>query len=182
MTTIRRRFHADERGMTMIELLIAAFLTVLLGAFTMEFYVSQHKAWLVEVEVSDIQQNARAALDEIATHMRICGYHVGAHPAYASGADTVISYYQNDSTAHLDTVMFFVDAADSSRPMLMRRLNAGSAEPFAEFVESMRLTVLTPDLVELSLTARGEDPDDELIHGDGYRRRTLTSQVKIRNL
>lgn len=172
----------NQRGVTLVEVLIAAFLTVLVGAATMEFYVTQHKVWLVEAEVSEIQQNARAALDEIASKMKMGGYQVGAHPAFEVGQDSIIVYYRNDSTAHIDTVSYFIDASNPSRPWLMRQFNAGSAEHYAENVENMTMTLRSSRLIEVSLVARAGRPDSTIIDGDGYRRRTLTTQIRIRNL
>lgn len=172
----------NQRGVTLVEVLIASFLTVLVGAAAMEFYVTQHKAWIIETEVSEIQQNARAALDEIASKMKMGGYQVGAHPAFEIGQDSIIVYYRNDSTAHIDTVAYFVDASNPSRPWLMRQFNADAAEPYAENVENMTMTLLSSRLIELSLVARAGRPDSTIIDGDGYRRRTLTTQIRIRNL
>lgn len=175
-------FLRNQRGVTLVEVLIASFLTVIVGAAAMEFYVTQHKAWLIETEVSEIQQNARAALDAIASTMKMGGYQVGAHPAFEIGQDSIIVYYRNDSTAHIDTVAYFVDASNPSRPWLMRQFNADAAEPYAENVENMTMTLMSSRLIELSLVARAGRPDSTIIGGDGYRRRTLTTQIRIRNL
>ncbi len=172
----------NQRGVTLVEVLIASFLTVLVGAAAMEFYVTQHKTWIIETEVSEIQQNARAALDEIASKMKMGGYQVGAHPAFEVGQDSIIVYYRNDSTAHIDTVAYFVDASNPSRPWLMRQFNSDAAEAYAENVETMTMTLLSSRLIELSLVARAGRPDSTIIDGDGYRRRTLTTQIRIRNL
>lgn len=148
----------------------------------MEFYVTQHKAWIIETEVSEIQQNARAALDEIGTKMKMGGYQVGVHPAFEVGQDSIVVYYRNDSTAHIDTVSYFVDASNPQRPWLMRQLNSEDSEPYAENVEDITMTVLSSRLIELSLIARAGRPDSTIIDGDGYRRRTLTTQVRVRNM
>lgn len=181
MNTLRR-IHRNQSGMTLIELLIACLLTVIVGAAAMEFYVSQHKAWLIETEVAEIQQNARAALDEIGGRMRMGGYQVGVHPAFEVGNDSIVVYYRNDSTSHIDTVAYFVDASNPNRPWLMRSFNDGTAEPFAENVEDLTMTVLSARLIEVSLIARAGRPDSTLIDGDGYRRRALTTQIRVRNL
>jgi len=174
--------HSDVRGVTMVELLISSFLTVLVAGAAMSFYITQHKAWLIENEVGEIQQNARAALDEIAGTMKMGGYQVGAHPAFEVGTDSVVVYFRNDSTAHIDTMAYFVDASSPSRPWLMRRLNHGTSEPYAENVESLTMSVLSSRLLELALVARASQPDSSIIAGDGYRRRTLTTQIRVRNM
>jgi hypothetical protein len=174
--------HTDERGTTMVELLIASFLTVLVAGAAMQFYITQHKAWMIETEVSEIQQNARAALDEIAGRMKMGGYQVGVHPAFEVGNDSVVVYYRNDSTSHIDTVAYYVDASTPSTPWLMRRWNGDTPEPFAENVESLTMSILSGRLLELSLVARANRSDSTIIDGDGYRRRTLSTQIRVRNL
>ena len=64
----------DQKGMTIIELLIAALLTFVIGGAALEFYSAQHNHWLAQTDVSDMQQNARALKDELTANIRSSGY------------------------------------------------------------------------------------------------------------
>ncbi len=72
-------------GVTLIELLIASIIGVISTAAAVELYVSQHKNWLMQENLSDQQQNGRAGVDEIAAKCRMAGY--GTFP----GMEAIIS-------------------------------------------------------------------------------------------
>ena len=55
-----------ESGFTILELLIALFLGGVIALFALKFYVNEHNNFLVQRNVSDMQQNLRAALREVA--------------------------------------------------------------------------------------------------------------------
>ncbi|MFQ6002509.1 MAG: PilW family protein [Candidatus Zixiibacteriota bacterium] len=78
----------DEKGITLMELLIALLLTFIVGSAALEFYVSQHNQWLVQEQISDMQQNARATMNELATNIRMAGYGMPQGVQYIYGADT----------------------------------------------------------------------------------------------
>ncbi|MFQ5607676.1 MAG: PilW family protein [Candidatus Zixiibacteriota bacterium] len=56
----------SESGFTILELLIALFLGGVIALFALKFYVNEHNNYLVQRNVSDMQQNLRAALREVA--------------------------------------------------------------------------------------------------------------------
>lgn len=79
MNTIKRidsSEFGDQKGFTILELLIALFLTALLATFVMQVYVNQHKVVIIQDQVAEMQQNARAAIDEITRQVRMAGYGV----------------------------------------------------------------------------------------------------------
>jgi len=63
-----------EKGFTLIELLIAmALALVIIGALSGAF-VSQRKTYAVQEQVSEMIQNARAAMDMISREIKMAGY------------------------------------------------------------------------------------------------------------
>lgn len=171
----------NERGVTLVELLIAAVLTVIVAGATMEFYLSQHKTWLVEAEIAEVQYNVRASLDEIAGALRMGGYQVPGHPPFAVGTDTLVIYYRNDATAEVDTMTYFVESDANSQSNLYKKPKNEDPQVLAENVESLALTKLGPNLIDISIIARTIKSDSVVVHGDGYRRRTFATQVRLRN-
>ncbi len=171
----------NQRGVTLVELLIAAVLTIIVAAAAMEFYLSQHKTWLVESEIAEVQYNVRASLDEIASALRMGGYQVPGHPPFAVGNDTLIIYFRNEATAEVDTMTYYVESNDASQYNLYKKPKGGDPEVLAENVESLELTTLGPNLIDISITARTTRSDSVMVHGDGYRRRTFATQVRLRN-
>ena len=171
-----------ERGFSLVELLIAAVLTIIVAGAAMEFYITQHKTWLLEGDVAEVQYNVRASLDEIASALRMGGYQIPGHAPYALGDDTLIIFFRNETTAEVDTLTYFVATDDGSKYNLYKKLKNQYPAVLAENVEAFELTKIGPNLIDISLTARTIKSDSTLIHGDGYRRRTFTTQVRLRNM
>jgi len=55
----------NNRGYTIIEMLVAVLITGILASAGFEFYISMHNQTLAQEEISDMQQASRASLQEI---------------------------------------------------------------------------------------------------------------------
>ena len=168
-----------ESGFTIVELLIAAFLTSLITFVAMDAYLTQHQQFLVQEQVSDMQQRCRATLDDISFNLRQSGfnnpdslvsYRVGLA---ANGPDTL------EINHHGNNIYYYIDASDSTHPNLIKSIN-GNVQIFADDVEGFELTVLGTYLVEVQITARSASIDEHT--AKDYRRRTYTARVNIRNI
>ena len=95
----------DTRGFTMIELLLAAMVSIIVIGAAFGVYITQHKHLLVQEQISDMQQNLRAGMDELALKIRMAGYNLptGLAPQIASNTnpDTIEIIYD---TGNLDNV------------------------------------------------------------------------------
>lgn len=167
----------NQKGITLIELLIAAFLTALLSAAAMEFYVRQHGQWLTQEQVSDMQQNARVCMDELTKNIRKAGYQLVGQTAFQIRGDTLALFYK-DSTI-IDTLRFYVSRTDTLHPVLVKKLNAGTPQVYAENIDSVRF-VQAGSVIQVTIIAR-QDRKDEDYSGGSYRKRVCVSRVKIRN-
>lgn len=87
----------SSAGVTLLEVLIAAIIGVIATAAAVELYIHQHKNWMIQDGVSDLQQNGRAAVDEIASKVRMAGYGV------APGLEAIISR-EASGTADPDSI------------------------------------------------------------------------------
>ena len=168
----------SQKGITLIEVLIAALLTFVVGSAALEFYALQHNQWLAQEDISDMQQNARVALDEITTNVRKAGFGVVAnHPTLLLGTDSIIVFIK-DSTK-IDTISYYIDRHNSRNPNLMKKVNSLYPTIFAENIESLTFNKVGK-LVTLTIVAREKRKDPHYI-GDHYRRRTLVSKAEVRN-
>jgi hypothetical protein len=167
-----------QKGVSLIELLIAVTLTVLIGAAMSEFYASQHNQFLVQERITDMQQNVRVAMEEITKNIRKAGYGLTGHPVISVGADTLTVYFLSGS--QVDTVAYYLSRADSMHPNLVRKIGSGPAQVFAEDIDSLRFSQ-NGQLISVRIVAREKTKDDSFI-GDKYRRRVLSSFVRVRNL
>ena len=64
------------KGFTIIEMLIAASISMIIVGSALSVYLTQHKHLLVQEQISDMQQNIRASMQELATKIRMAGYNV----------------------------------------------------------------------------------------------------------
>jgi len=100
----------SERGMTLVEILVALFITGVLTAAMFRVYINQHHAWMIQDSVIEMQQNARAGIDELTRQCRMAGYQLPnslpAVEAYDTNPDTIVITYQSAScSAPIDKKM-----------------------------------------------------------------------------
>ena len=100
-THIRKvRAWRDRRGFTLVELLIALFLTGVVTTFILNTFIVQHKQMVVQDQIVDAQQNGRAAIDELTRQIRMAGYNLplGLPPifAYNTNPDTIVINYNTE--------------------------------------------------------------------------------------
>lgn len=65
---------ASNKGFTLIELLIAMLVGSMVMAAVMVSFQSQHKVYLAQDEVVEMQQNVRVAMDMITREIRMAGF------------------------------------------------------------------------------------------------------------
>ncbi|MCP4566721.1 MAG: prepilin-type N-terminal cleavage/methylation domain-containing protein [FCB group bacterium] len=106
-----KRIFRSNAGFTLIELLVALLITGIITAAMFRVYVNQHHAWMIQDSVIEMQQNARAAIDELTRQLRMTGYALpnGTSPmaVYNTNPDTIAVFYRNNTTceASLDADM-----------------------------------------------------------------------------
>ncbi len=88
------------KGLSLIEVLIAMLMTGIITAAIFKVYINQHKNWTVQDEITDMQQNARAAIDEITRNVRMAGYALPLGlpciKAFNTDPDTILINYSNN--------------------------------------------------------------------------------------
>ena len=175
---MRENMLRDQKGVTLIEVLIASLITLIIGAAALGFYVAQHNSWLVQEDVSEMQQNLRVVLDEISKNIRKAGFGIPAgHPTIMVQQGALTVFYQD--SVKIDTVRYYVSWADSLHPRLLKRVNSDYARPYAEDIESIQFSQ-ADKLITITIVAREGRKDPEYT-GDGYRRRTIVSRAEVRN-
>ena len=66
----------ENSGITLIELIIAAGISVIVVGAALSAYLTQHKHYVAQTQVTDMQANIRSSLQELATKIRMAGYNV----------------------------------------------------------------------------------------------------------
>jgi hypothetical protein len=85
------------KGFSIMEILIALVLTAFVTAAIFKVYINQHKNWIIQGDVTDMQQNARAAVDELTRQIRMAGFELPlglpAIEADNTNPDTILINY-----------------------------------------------------------------------------------------
>jgi len=68
------RDSRGERGVTLVELLVALVLSSILILVLYRTFVGQHKTYTVQEQVFDVQQNARAMMGRMVREIRMAGF------------------------------------------------------------------------------------------------------------
>jgi Tfp pilus assembly protein PilW len=89
------------RGASLLEVLIALAITGVVTLAIFKAYITQHRHYIVQEDVTDIQQNARAAIDELIRHVRMAGYDLpmglAAITPSNTNPDTITLTYHTDA-------------------------------------------------------------------------------------
>jgi type IV pilus assembly protein PilW len=255
-----------NKGLTLIELLIALVLSSVLVASLYRIFITQQNTYTVQDQVADMQQNIRGAIDRMTREIRMAGYGGNILAVFgnvngftnlitpASNSITIImadevgvlkqnatkgtnqvkvtnaSLFDTDKKKYLclngldnylvqsvvsDTITLTTSLAEDhlanesvylvkamtydlglsgGKTALRRNENTGGgAQPLADNVEGLQYTYfdadgnITPNppdirMIKVTVTAKTNMADPEYKGGDGYRRRTLFSSIKARNM
>ncbi len=111
-----RKILRSSKGASLIEVLIGLFLAGLVTAAIFELYINQHKQWSIQEDRTEIQQNARAAIDELTRTVRMAGHALpiglSAVEAFNTNPDTItINFVEDECQAVLTAAMGSYGAA-----------------------------------------------------------------------
>ncbi|MBL7203977.1 MAG: prepilin-type N-terminal cleavage/methylation domain-containing protein [Desulfobacteraceae bacterium] len=193
-----------DSGFTLIELLIAMALALVVITSLSSAFISQRKTYAVQEQITEMIQNARAALDMISREVKMAGYDpMGAGivgiPYSTAQLEIRADLNGNGATsdASEDIVYKFYDSGDPDYPyQIKRKTGAGTFQPFAENIQSFTFKYLESDgttevtdaagegnirQIKITVTARTSEPDPDYSQ-NGYRTYTLTSRITPPNL
>jgi prepilin-type N-terminal cleavage/methylation domain-containing protein len=88
----------SNAGFSLIEVMVALAITGFITAAIFETFKTQHKHYMVQDDITTIQQNARASIDELTRQIRQAGYGVPSQfpciVAANTNPDTITLIYQ----------------------------------------------------------------------------------------
>jgi prepilin-type N-terminal cleavage/methylation domain-containing protein len=249
----------NKKGITLVELLIVLVISAILVAAVYRTFIYQQRAYTVQDQVVEMQQNVRSAINKMMREIRITGFGNVTSVLPVNGHNDIIRVKGNPSEPRLTIVGGFKQINDASgNPITVVSINGnqitlsavtnefdgnnnryisiggvsssivnsrtnnvltlrdtppsylignyifqvqaitydvnnslvltrddhlgGGAQPLADNIEDLTFQQPSTDTIQMTLTARTRDPDPQLGGGDGYRRRQITSTIKLRNL
>jgi prepilin-type N-terminal cleavage/methylation domain-containing protein len=112
-----------QKGLTLIELLIAMTMTGILGAGIYRTFVGQQHTYQVQEDIVDLQQNVRMAISQMVRDIRMAGF--GRVDAKTFGASGMHGKYKNTVTPNNDSVT--VVAAYQEVTTLAENIGSGNS-------------------------------------------------------
>lgn len=100
----------NQKGITLIEILIAVVITGAVTAAIFKLYITQHKNYIVQDDITIIQQNVRASIDELSREIRMAGYDlpIGIEAIRSSNTDPdtiTLVYHTSDCETYISAPM-----------------------------------------------------------------------------
>jgi prepilin-type N-terminal cleavage/methylation domain-containing protein len=111
------RNKLDEKGITLIELMVALVICGIIVAAIYRVFVAQTRAYTTQEEVGDIQQNVRNAMELLIQDIRMAGFDNDKtsnvsppDPPIAPFDNQIIIFYEDDTIPAVRTVTYYIDA------------------------------------------------------------------------
>jgi len=90
-------FISKEYGFTLIEIMIAMAITGIISAAIVSSFLSQQKTYIIQENVTEMQQNLRAGMDLLVREIRMAGYDPDSDSSAGAGITTAIVDGNNNS-------------------------------------------------------------------------------------
>ena len=105
-----KRIIGNATGTSLVEILIALALTGIITGAVLGLYYRQHSNYMIQDDITNVQQNARASIDELTRQIRLAGYDLPAGvPAMVcanTNPDTITLHYAvNNCDTYLSSAM-----------------------------------------------------------------------------
>jgi prepilin-type N-terminal cleavage/methylation domain-containing protein len=100
----------SQRGTTFLEVMIALTIMGVVTTAIFKLYITQHKNYMTQDDITTIQQNVRASIDELSRHIRMAGYDLPLGLPSITAANTdpdtiTITYLSNGCDTYLSAAM-----------------------------------------------------------------------------
>jgi len=167
---------AEERGFTLVEVVVAVLLFVVVVGAALALYQQGILSWRREEARVDVQENLRIGLDRMSRELR------GALSFEKAGDDFVEFKIRNDKGG-VDFISYYVAYSNTARCYQLLRRAGSTANPVASYVTGLTLAYYDADnnptqnlesirRVEITLTGRkGNGPEVK-----------MTTSVRVRAL
>lgn len=170
-----------NKGFTLLELLIAAILTIVISSAALTFLARSNQQYYSQEEISEMQQSLRASMQEIVKQVRMAGFGL---PDTLPGIDIdTIPSAADTLTVFRDTfaIKFYIDATtDSLHPSLIKSVN-NVPSLYATDISQFEVRWLSSRSIRITLSAKTSKADYDIGGGNALCR-SETQIVNLRNI
>ena len=188
----------NERGFTLIELVIGLAISLILMGVAVSIFNVQRKSYSLQEQVTEMQQNVRAAMDMMVREIRMAGYDPTESGFVGIGTNTttllqILADIDGNGTStgtNEDITYRYYNVSDATYPReIKRNTGGGGFQPFAENIDGCSFlyydsngiaTTTASSIRQIRITVTGmtDKPDPDF----GFSYGTLTSLVTPENL
>jgi type IV pilus assembly protein PilW len=150
---MKNQWHLDTKGVTLIELLVALVISALVIGGIYRLFVAQTKAYTVQDQVVEVQQNIRSAMEILLRDLRMAGYDSDSLTSKISVASPIVVdpvtgdhkvtlNYEYDDTTQC-TVEYRLDGDILRRRQIITKddgSNTDETQDLLEHVEAVNFT------------------------------------------
>ncbi len=151
MSSINRSL---QRGLSLIELMIAMTLSLLVAAAMIALFANSKETYNMNESLARLQENGRFAMSLMSRDLRWADYRAcitrdllpnaitGGNNSGFNNSDTVTIVYQTNECAGVDTTfttVYTVQEGALGRPSLFRSINGAAAEELVEDIANVQL-------------------------------------------
>ncbi len=192
----------NEQGFTMVELVVGLAISLILMGIAVKIFLVQQRAYNVQGQLSEMQQNIRAATDMIVRESKMAGYNPTGAIFNGITYDTSqlriladIAEPADGTTTGTNEDITYKYYGDPDFQIKRKGSTGGNFQPLAENIQAFTFDYYdanegTPttssDIRQIKITITGRtakaDPDLKRVDGVGYRYGTLTTFVTPENL
>jgi type IV pilus assembly protein PilW len=188
----------NERGFALTEVVIGLAIGLILMGVAVSMLNVQRKSYSFQEQVTEMQQNIRAAADMMIREIRMAGYDPSGSGLVGIGTHTatllqILADHDGNGTTtgtNEDITYRYYDANDASYPrQIKRKTGGGTFQPFAEHIDALNFsyydgngvaTSTASTIRQIEITIRGRTAKNDPVFG--YRYGTLTSRITPKNL
>ncbi len=194
----------NEQGFTIMELVVGLAISLILMGIAVKIFLVQQKSYNVQGQLSEMQQNIRAATDMIVRETKMAGYDptdlgfdgIGNNSS-ATSIQILADLDGTETTTGTNEDITYKYYGDPDFQIKRKGSTGGNFQPLAENIQVFTLSYFnansvdigtsTPaDIRQIKITITGRtakaDPDLKRVDGVGYRYGTLTTFVTPENL
>lgn len=188
----------NEEGFTLIEIVIGLAISLILMGVAVSIFNVQRKSYSTQEQITEMQQNVRAAMDMIIREIRMAGYDPTESGFVGIGTNTttllqIMADIDGNGTStgtNEDITYRYYNASDATYPReIKRKTGGGEFQPFAENIDGCDFlyydgngiaTTTASSIRQIRITVTGmtDKPDPNF----GFSYGTLTSLVTPKNL
>ena len=188
----------NEQGFTLIEVVIGLAISLILMGVAVSIFNVQRKSYIMQEQVTEMQQNVRAAMDMMVREIRMAGYDPTASGFFGIGTNTttllqILADLDGNGTStgtNEDITYYYYNANDATYPReIKRNTGGGGFQPLAENIDGCNFlyydgngiattTASSIRQIQITVTGRTDKPDSS----NRYSYGTLTSRVTPINL